>query len=308
MKRFPWALMVIAILIGVLAPGAALAQDGGVDYPLTVVDDLGREITLEAEPQHIVSLAPANTEILFAVGAGDKVVGRTDFCNYPAEVEDIPSVGGFTADTISVETIVSLGADLVIGSDLHMELEDALNEAGIPLFVLRPRGLKGLYADIINVGLLTNNTFGASMVVSEMQSRIEAVESIVDQVPPDERPTVFYEVWDDPLMTTGTETFIGTIIETAGGMPLFPELAEGYPMVTAEEVIARNPDVIMSAQTHAEAMSLEAISSREGWENISAVQNGRIYLFDDDIISRPGPRVADAIEMVAQALYPDLFE
>jgi iron complex transport system substrate-binding protein len=284
-------------------PGGALARNGGVIYPLTLTDSLGQQVTLNAAPERIVSLAPAHTEILWAIGAGDLQVGRTEFCNYPPEVEAIEVVGGFTSDTVSVETIVALEADLVLGSSLQADLAPTFEELGIPFFVLIPVQLRGLYANIMSVGLLTDRAAGAAAVVVDMESRIGAVEIALVDVPTHERKTFFYELWNDPLMTVGRSTFVSEIITTAGGINIFADLAEAYPTISAETVIDRNPDVILG-NTFIDA---EAIAAREGWGIITAVQDGAIYGFDDDIMQRPGPRMANAVELVARTLYPNIF-
>ena len=276
---------------------------------ITVTDDLGREVNLPAAATRIVSLAPSNTEILFAVGAGDKVVGVTTYCNYPEAATTKETIGGFSPKTISVEKIVALQPDVVFSAGgLQMPVIEALEKLNIPVVALDPATIDGIYGDIELVGKITGNEDGAAAVVDDMKTRIAAVTEKVSQVPESDRPTVFWETWDDPLMTAGPTSFIGQMIETAGGVNIFADVEDQYPTVSAEEVIARNPQVIMGSDSHGDKLTVEAISARPGWANIAAVQNGRIYLVQGDIASRAGPRVADAIEFMAAALYPDLFQ
>ncbi len=276
---------------------------------ITVTDDLGREVNLPAAATRIISLAPSNTEILFAVGAGDKVVGVTKYCNFPEAATTKEIIGGFSPDTISIETIVSLQPDVVFSAGgLHMPVIEALEKLDIPVVALDPATIDDIYSDIELVGKITGNTADADAVVDDMQTRIATVAHIVSQVPEDERPTVFWETWDDPLMGVGPTSFIGQMVEVAGGNNIFSDVEDQYPVVSAEEVIARNPQVIMGSDSHGDKLTVEAMSTRPGWDQIAAVQNGRIYLIQGDIASRAAPRVADAIEFMAAALYPDLFQ
>ena len=140
-----------------------------------------------------------------------------------------------------------------------------------------------------------------------MRRRVEAVNIKVSAISADQRPAVFYEVWDDPLMTAGPNTFIGQLVEIAGGNSIFAEVNEDWPQVSAEVILERNPEVILGPNSHREALTIENVSARPGWANIAAVQNKQIYLLDGDAASRPGPRIVDVLEEIARDLYPDLF-
>jgi len=283
------------------------AGKGG--FPVTSADALGRTVTISSKPQRIVSLSPSNTEILFAVGAGDQVVGVTKFCNYPPEAQKREQVGGFTADTISVEKIVALKPDIVFSAGkIQEKVIDALASANIPVFAVDAATFDDVYANILAVGELTGHADEAADVVAQMKDRVAVVQSKIADVPPAKRPTVFWEVWDEPLMTAGPKTFIGRMIELAGGVNIFADVTQQYPQVSAEEVIKRNPAVILGPDSHAEALTAEKIRSRPGWGDIQAVKDGRIYLINGDIASRPGPRLADGVEAIAKALYPDRFK
>ncbi len=288
-------------------PGEAAAEPS--PEPIVVTDGLGRQVTLPEIPQRIVSLAPSNSEILFAVGAEDQVVGVTQFCNYPPEAcADKEVVGGFSAKSISVEVIVSLEPDLVLSrGEIHRPIIEALEQQGIPVIALTGRSFEEVYADIQQVGQVTGHPDQAEQVVAAMQARVAQVTEAVADIPQEERLQVFYEVWDEPLMTAGPNTFIGQMIDLAGGINIFGDVAEDYPVVSSEEVIRRNPDVILAPDTHAEKVTPEALAQRPGWETIQAVQEGRIHLVDGDIVSRPGPRIVDGLEAVARALYPERF-
>lgn len=289
-------------------PTTAAAPTAG--YPLTLKDDLGREVKLAARPVRIVSLAPSITEVLFAVGAGPQVVGLTKFCTYPLDAaQGREIIGGFSAKTISVEKIISLKPDLVVaGGATHKPVSDALETAGVTVFNFEPKDFTGVYANILTAGALTDNRVQAEKVVAGMKARIEKVAATVAGIAPDQRVKVFYEVWDEPLMTAGPATFIGQMIELAGGINVFADVQEQYPTVSSEAVIARAPAVIVGPSSHGEGLTAEKIAARPGWQDLAALKAGRIVIVDGDIVSRSGPRLADALEAVARGLYPERFK
>jgi iron complex transport system substrate-binding protein len=277
-------------------------------YPQTYDDVLGRSITIDAQPERIVSLAPSVTEILYAIGVGPQMAGRTDYCNYPPEVEAVPSVGGFDASSISVESIVALEPDLVIGGSIYQaDLAKALEDADVKVIVVEPENVADILATIQTLGTITGHAGEAKAVVSDMQTRIDAVTEKVASLPNGERPRVFYEVWNEPLMTASNHTFIGELITMAGGDNIFGDLDEAYPTVSAEEIIERNPDVILGPSNHSDQLTAEMIAARPGWSDLTAVKNGAVSIVDGDIISRAGPRIADALEAIAAALHPELL-
>lgn len=277
--------------------------------PVELTDTLGTTVIIESKPEKIISLAPSITEILYAIGAGNQVIGRTDYDNFPEEVLDLPSIGGFSADSISIETIVSLEPDLVIGgSTLQADIATALNENGIPCIIFERNSVSGIMDLMLLLGEVTGNQEDATGAVAKLETRLNEVATVVETIPEDERVTVFYEVWHEPLMTTTNQTFIGELINLAGGINIFAELEKTYPSVSAETIIEANPDVILGPSSHGEQLNAEMISTREGWSELSAVTNERIYIIQGDIISRAGPRVVDALEDIAAALYPDYFE
>ncbi len=279
-------------------------------YPLTIVDGLGREVTIVARPERIVSLAPSNSEILFAVGAGDQVVGVTKYCNYPPEAcEGKEIVGGFSAKSLSVEKILSLEPDLVFSAGgIHQPVIEALEQAGVPVVALTASTFDDVYANIELVGRLTGHPEEAAQVVAQMKERVSAVTAAVAAVPQEKRLRVFWETWDEPLMTAGPSTFIGQMIELAGGVNIFSDVTEDYPQISAEEVVKRNPAVILGSDSHGDKLTVEQVAQRPGWDQIDAVREGRIHLINGDIVSRPGPRLAEGLEAIARALYPDLFQ
>jgi iron complex transport system substrate-binding protein len=262
-----------------------------------------------AAVERIVSLSPSNTEILFAVGAGDLVVGVTEYCNFPKAALGIDKIGGFSAKSISIETIVSLKPDLVLAYSTRQEpIVEALEALDIEVITLAPTTLEDIYANISMLGELTGNEDQAQAVVADMRMRVQAVVDITSAIPQEEKTRVFWEVFDEPLMTSGPATFIGQMLDLAGAVNIFADLDEEYPQINAEEVVSRNPQAIMGSDTHGDKLTADQVAARPGWNQIDAAQNGRIYLISGDIVSRAGPRLADAVEAIALALYPDLFE
>lgn len=273
-----------------------------------LVDSVGRDTVISAPPASIVSLAPSITESLYAIGAGDLLVARTEYCDYPEEALALPTIGGFSSSTISVEAITDMEPDLVIGgSSYQADLIESLENAGIQVIILEPNSLSEINESLETLGAITGHTQEAQALLEDMQARVDAVTEVVADIPQDQRVTVFYEVWNDPYMTTTNQTFIGELINLAGGVNIFADLQEDYPAISSEEVIEKDPQVILGPSNHGDQLTSEAIAAREGWGGLSAVKNGRIAIIDGNIVSRAGPRVVDALEAIAQALYPDQF-
>lgn len=282
-----------------------------LSQPETVVftDDLGREVSIQVPAQKIVSLAPSVTESLFAIGAGDQVIGRTDYCDYPPEVLALPSIGGFSSEAISLESIIALEPDLVIGGSTYQaEVVQALEESGIPAFVSQPANLAGILDALAILGQISGKTDEAAAVAGEMQAHIDSVKQVVSGVPADQRPTVFYEVWHEPLMSANGKTVVGELIDLAGGNNIFADLPDEYPTVSVEQIVDVDPQFIIGPSSHGDQMSAEIIGARAGWDNLSAVKNNAIYIVDGNLVSRASPRVVDVLDEFAKILHPDLFQ
>jgi iron complex transport system substrate-binding protein len=280
-----------ACIIGAVLIGALGAEAQG--FPVTVTDSLKRTVVMRARPARIISLSPANTEILFAVGAGDRVVGVTTYCNYPPEAASREKVGGFSAETMSLEKILSLKPDLVVSDGaIHRRLVASLEALGLTVYAKEP---------------VSFDAADAAAVVGGMKARLSAVQDRLASVPQSARPTVFWEVFDEPLMTAGKGTFVTELLTLAGGKNIFGSFPVAWPQVSEEEVIRLNPAVIMGADDHGDKLTVEQVKKRPGWAKIDAVTSGRIYLVNADIVSRAGPRLAEGVEAIARALYPKLF-
>jgi iron complex transport system substrate-binding protein len=275
---------------------------------ITIRDGLDREVSVPPPKniRRIISLAPACTEILFAIGAGDEVVAVTTFDNYPPEATTREKIGGFSRETISLERIVHFQPDVIFSSgSLQRELIADLERLELVVVALEPKSLDGVMDAVRLAGRITGHDEQADEVAKRIQTSADDVARVLATIPPSQRPRVFYQVWDQPLRTAGSRSYLGHLIELSGGQNIFQDLTEAYPLVSEETVVKRDPQVIL-APAH-EGTTRQSISERAGWDSVEAVRSGRVYLLDEDLISRPGPRVAQALRTIAQALYPEHF-
>ena len=292
---FP-AILAIALVLALAVPACSPGEPAGG----FVVDDLGRLVVIEGIPQRIVSLAPANTEILFALGLGEKVVGVTEFCNHPPEALDKEKVGGYYPPDI--EKIIALGPDLILATDIHRhEVIPALEEKGLTVFALAPQTLDEVLESIQKAGTVTGKEEEALELVSEMESKIEEIEERTSDL--EERPRVFYITWHDPLWTVGRQTWIDDLITIAGGANIFSQYFQSGAMVELEWVISLNPEVIIASQ-----WSFEWANNATELELTDARQNDRVYQSEDDLVQRSGPRLVNALEWFAHFIHPEIFD
>ncbi|MFQ6099953.1 MAG: ABC transporter substrate-binding protein [Anaerolineae bacterium] len=288
--------------------GASPIQTATSEPPAaTLTDDIGNVIEITGPVERIVSLAPSNTEIAFALGLGDRVVGVTDFCDYPPEALEIKKIGGVEPN---LEQIVALDPDLVlaIGGEPVPPIIGQLQELGLTVLVLEPDDLDALYHDIELAGQAAGAQREAAELIAEMQERVAAVTALTADVT--ERPLVFYELdASDPTKpwTAGSGSWHDEFIQMAGGTNLAGTQESAWVQLNAEEIVAQDPEVIILGDA-AFGTTPESVAQRPGWDVISAVQNGRVYPIDDNLISRPGPRVVEGIEELARLIHPELFE
>lgn len=272
------------------------------DDSILLVDDYGRVVELDHVPERIVSTAPTPTELLFAVGAGDLVVGVDDYSDYPAEAANLTKVGSYT---LSIEVIVGLQPDLIVSSDLvPLSQLELLEDQGIPFVILATRTLDDVLKDIRLVGILTGHVAEATALADGLEERIDAVTEKT-QAEDLVRPRVYLEYY--PYWTYGPGSFGNNLIALAGGINIAENTTSEYPMVTSEFVIAQDPEVIIYTVGYMTTTTAEEIASRPGWDVISAVSEDSIYSMDDNLVSRYGPRIVDGLEELAALLHPDLF-
>ncbi len=272
---------------------------GARDSALTVVDDLHRSITMHGPARRIVSLAPSITETLFAVGAGDQVVGVTTFCTFPPEAKSKRRVGGITNP--SIETIVSLRPDLILVSMEGNVRDDftALVSLGIPVFVTNPRTLDGIHKSVTDIGRLTGNTAHASALVQSMKSIEDSIITLASSQP---RVRLYLFVSLQPIIVVGKGTYLNELIGLAGGVNLAADAPSTYPMLSREVIIENQPDdLLFTSDILAGPDDLVALYPE--WNNLKAIRTGRVFGVDADIVSRPGPRVVEAMKLLYHLLH-----
>lgn len=273
-------------------------------------DGLGTEIELSAAAQRIVSLAPSNTEILFALGAGHQMVGRDSFSDYPSEALQIQDVGGGFGN-LDVETIIALQPDLILASPLTAaEQVQGLRDLGLTVFVLpNPFQFEDLYANLMTVASLTGRVQEAETLNARLRQRVQSIDEKLSGIT--QRPLVFYEIdGTDPNApwTAGPNIFIDMLITKAGGLNFGRELQGEWVQVSLEEILRRDPELILLGDAIWGGVTVESVMARSGWGELNAVKNQRVYPFDDNIVSRPGPRLVDGLEALAKLFHPDRFQ
>ncbi|MCH9654494.1 MAG: cobalamin-binding protein [Planctomycetes bacterium] len=282
-------------------------------FPATVKDYRGQDIEIVNQPQRIISLLPSHTETLFALGAGDQMVGCTSLCNYPPETKGLKKITIANPGKISLEALVELQPDLVLtGGDYHREISEQLTRLKIPVLSFESQSLLDIKGSIRGIAAATGHADKAELLVYKIEREIQAIQDQLKPYQKKGKPLVFYQVWNQPLMTAGPTSFIGALIKLAGGENIFADVKIAYPQVSEETLILRNPDVILIPQLKEgstdPAATLLKLSQRPGWKQMNAVKNKRVYLIEDDLISRPGPRVVQGLQKIAQALYPEAFQ
>lgn len=271
----------------------------------TVVDDRGKEITFEKTPETIVSLQPSNTEILFSLGVGDKIIGATDFDTYPEAANDIERVSDST--TINAERIVELNPDVVIAYTSGDEAQvTQLEDAGLQVFVIKSAAtFEDVYGDIEQLGDVVGKADIADEIIEDIQTQIEDVQEKTATV--EQKKKVYLEISPAPdIWTTASETFQNEILDAAGIDNIFADQT-GWFSVAEEDVITKNPELIITTVNYIEN-PIGEIKSRASWNTIQAVKNDEVYQLDSDILSRPATRIGEAVQLVAETVYPDLFK
>ena len=279
-----------------------------VTYPQTLTDDADREVELAAEPERIVSLAPSNTEIVCALDACDRLVGVTDFDDYPADVADVADV--VIGPVVDVELVVAADPDLILAAGNELTPSAVITELadlGYPVIVLYPETLHEVTHNIELVGQAINAAEEADAVVADMEARIEAVEEAVADAP---TPRTFYEVglFEGAIYTAGEDSFLADLLTTAGADPVV-----GDPLTTAialEDLVVADPELILLGDAaYDPSITPESVAARPGWGEMTAVSSGAIQVVEEDpVITRPGPRIVDGLEALARAIHPDRFD
>lgn len=292
-------LVVVSLVLGCQVTQKKEAAEG--KFPITVTDDAGRKVTVKDKPQRIISLAPANTEILFALGLGKQVVGVTTYCDYPREAKKKAKIGDFMNPNI--EKIASLKPDLVLGTGgVQQALVEALDKAGITLYVSDPKDIAGVVSNIEEIGKTCGQTEEAEKIVTSMKADIKEVR---EKVAKEKKPTVFYEISYDPLYTAGKETFVDDIITISRGINVAAKAGEGYIIYGLESLIKDDPAIYIVAEGSMNDPG--QVKKRAGYEVLSAVKKNHVYTVDENLVSRPGPRITKGLKEVAKIIQPQAF-
>ena len=300
-----WCSVFAVSLVGCGSPeagteeGSRAEQEASGSFPVTIKDDTGTEVTVEEEPRRIVSLIPSTTEIAFALDLGDRMVGVTTNDKYPPEVEKIEKVGDINID---VEKVLGLKPDLVLASPLNGDTVEKLRSLGLTVLAVDAESLEEVYASIRRVGMATGAVKQADQRIKEMEAEKKRVVQRVASIPEEKRVRVWVEIDPTPY-TAGRDTLVHELITLAGGRNVAEEM-KGWNQVSAEKVIRWNPDVILAAYD----IEDQTIASRPGWNRIAAVKEKRVHSIDPDVTTRPGPRITQGLEEIAEMLYPDRFQ
>jgi len=264
----------------------------------TVNDELGRTVEVPNHPHRVVCLVPSVVDIVYSLGAGADVAAISDFTKYPKEALEKPSIG--LPLNPSIETIVALHADLALGTgDLNtLEFAGQLERLGIPVFMVDPHGIEGIYGSILSIGRALNREPDAKALVARLRTRVDTVKARVSGKP---RVRVFMAIWYDPVMTIGKRAFISELIEAAGARSVTDDIAQEWPEVSIETVVSRQPDALLFAS--GSGITPEELKARPGWEHLKAVREGRIYYIDDRV-QYPSPIAFDALEDLAKQFHP----
>jgi iron complex transport system substrate-binding protein len=269
-------------------------------FPVTLTDDEGVEVTIPSEPKRLVTFAPSHTETLFALGLGDRVVGVSGpFDDFPPEAKGLEPVAGRGGTEPNVEKVVALEPDLLLTAFIGGDWKDRLRGLGIPVFTTLASSFDDALEDIATVGRLTGATQEAGKIAQRMQATVGNITVRAQEAGP---VTCFLELSD--LFTVGPGALEFDLLERAGCDPITADADQPYPQWSVERLVSDDPDVFLASEYGQEA---EQVADRPGIRNLRAVREGRLYLVDGDLISRPGPRLADGIEELARALHPDLF-
>jgi iron complex transport system substrate-binding protein len=303
MRRLIITLIALGLLVSVF-PGCA-AEKQPPAYPRIIVDDLGRNVTIPEKPARIISLYPSFTETLFALGAGEKVVGVTKYCDYPPEASHKDQVGGVT--TVDLEKVVTLNPDLIlVDARLQKELVNGLENFGLTVVALYPKNLEEIIENIRLIGKVTGYEQEAQKLTADIEKRVKFITDRTKRLADSERPRVFYLVWYDPLKTMGPGSLVDELLQFAGGQNIAADAKEEVAAYSFEMVVHRNPQVIILAGGSMMSITVDELKALEQWQVIDAVKQDRVYMIDAALIAGARPRIVDGLEMITKCLHPEL--
>lgn len=319
MKKFLSSFIIMLLCLGLFGCNndttqkkSNVSKSEQATFPMTVKDATNKEISFKEAPKKIVSLIPSNTEILFSIGEGKDVIGVTDFDNYPKEVKTIEKVGGSNADmTYNVEKIISLKPDLVLAHESGLGISadglEQLKQAGINVFVVKNAAtINDVYDTILQVGEITGKTEQSKKVISDMKTKLDEISKKTAKA--STNPKVWLEISGPPeIYTAGKGTFLNEMISIIHAKNI-AESEKGWVQYSEESAIKANPDVILTTYGDFVPNLEKTVMARKNWQTVSAIKNKRVYDINADTTSRPGPRLAEGVEAIAKAVYPELFK
>jgi iron complex transport system substrate-binding protein len=270
-------------------------------------DDINRTVAIKSIPQRIVSLSPSNTEMVYALGLQDRLVGVTSYDNYPAEAQNKTIVSDYS--TLNMEKIVAAKPDLVLADNIQKDTAiPALEQLGIPVYTLSPDSMDMIFKDLQNLGQITGKVQEASALVAGLKARVKAVSDKTAKLSDSQKPRILYVTWHDPIWTAGSQTMIQELINLAGGANIAADLT-GYATITLEAAIQRNPQVILvMSSMGTDNESLNFIKGNAQFQSTAALKKGQIYEINADIFGRTAPRIVDGLETMAKLVHPELFK
>jgi iron complex transport system substrate-binding protein len=296
------AVMLVTALLFASLAGCGSSGTSGGSGKITLTDDAGNKLVLDKPADRIVSLAPGNTEIVYAVGAQDKLVGVTTYCDYPPAAKKKPRIGDFS--TPNVEKIASVNPQVVlVTGGIQKGMVESLNKLGIKVFVIDPKSFEGLFKDMEAVGVMAGIKDVAASKVEAMRKQVSQVEAKAKDLP---KTNVFFEIYKQPLMTAGTGTMIDLMIKNAGGKNLGAAAGPQFPEFSEEQLLKDNPDVYVAVK--GSQSDPADISQRPGYSALKAVKDGRVYVVEDNPFVRSGPRLVQGLQQLAQILHPEVFK
>lgn len=284
-------------------PTVSGAEEEAAKFPVTVTDGLGRKVTIKSLPKRIISLAPSNTEILFALGLDDRIIGVTDYCNYPEQAKLKPRVAGYS--TPDMEKLVNLAPDLILAESIHEKtVLPALENRGFTVILLQARTVQEILDNINLIGIATGKIKTAEILVADLQNRIKAITEKTKSLTENRRIRVLYAIWYDPIWTMGGGTYADDLITLAGGRNIYSSDFEKSRVVSPESIVARNPQVILVSGMGTSGQTIAQNLRQQPWmQTTDAIKKGHIYVISDaDLIERPGPRIVDGLEEVARII------
>lgn len=288
-------------------PAESQAEVAEADFPVTLTDVLGNEVVIEEEPQTIVSMVPSTTEISYELGLGDKIVGVSDFDNYPEETADVEKIGG---QEFNVEKIISLDPDLVISHESGISTWEGglqqLRDAGLTVYVVNNEtSFEEVYESISIIGQATGTVEEAEELIAEMQAQVDEITEQAAAI--EEEKMVFVEVGSQPdIYTTGSGTFIDEMLSMINAKNLAGD-QEGWISMDPEAIVAGNPDVIVTTEGSYNPEAVEGIKQRSGFAEVTAVKEDAVYNLDSDAVTRSGPRLTVGLLELAKSVYPEVF-